>query len=111
MASPEPANMIARRVTDDLIAFNGETAPRWYMKFFQTQKIHKTMPDQDEVHDSLLAAKDAKRSDQSVSFGPVVMVLVCLVVLNLSNVFVFKLVFIVRIDVDAFSFFVSDDIK
>ncbi|GJW80603.1 hypothetical protein Tco_0144578 [Tanacetum coccineum] len=65
MAAPGPANMIARRVTDDLIAFNGETAPRRYMKFFLTQKIHETMPDQDEVHDSLLAAKDAKRSDQS----------------------------------------------
>ncbi|GKD50917.1 hypothetical protein Tco_1279893 [Tanacetum coccineum] len=95
MAAPGPANMIARRVTDDLIAFSGETAPRRYMKFFLTQKLaksrhfvnrmhdeadtlrdcvaqmiaviaeHQAMSDQDEVHDSLSAAKDAKRSEES----------------------------------------------
>ncbi|GKC75226.1 hypothetical protein Tco_1126000 [Tanacetum coccineum] len=87
--------MIARRVTDDLIAFSGETAPRRYMKYFLTQKLaesrhfvnrmhdeadtlrdcvaqmiavigeHQAMSDQDEVHDSLSAAKDAKRSEES----------------------------------------------
>ncbi|GJW77269.1 hypothetical protein Tco_0138951 [Tanacetum coccineum] len=95
MAAPGPANMIARRVTNDLIAFSGETAPRRYMKSFLTQKIAEScrfvnrmhdeadtlrecvtqltdviaklqaMPDQDEVHDTLLATKDAKRSEQS----------------------------------------------
>ncbi|GJU82852.1 hypothetical protein Tco_1285217 [Tanacetum coccineum] len=95
MAAPGPANIIARRVTDDLIAFSGETAPRRYMKFFLTQKLAESrrfmnrmrdeantvrecvaqltavvvelqaMSDQDEVHDSLLAAKDAKRSEES----------------------------------------------
>ncbi|GJY89561.1 hypothetical protein Tco_0504757 [Tanacetum coccineum] len=95
MAAPGPANIIARRVTDDLIAFSGETAPRRYMKLFLTQKLAEShrfvnrmrdeantirecvaqlttivaelqvMSDQDEVHDSLLAAKDAKRSKES----------------------------------------------
>ncbi|GKE20541.1 hypothetical protein Tco_1432053 [Tanacetum coccineum] len=41
MAAPVPANIVARRVTDDLIAFSGET-----------------------VVASLLAAKDAKRGEQ-----------------------------------------------
>ncbi|GJS85784.1 hypothetical protein Tco_0752325 [Tanacetum coccineum] len=95
MAAPGPANMVARRVTDDLIAFSGETALPRYMKFFLTQKLAESrrfvnrmreeadtlndciaqltvviaelqaIADQDEVHDSLLAAKDAKRSEQS----------------------------------------------
>ncbi|GJU19853.1 hypothetical protein Tco_1153195 [Tanacetum coccineum] len=95
MAAPGPANMIARCVTNDLITFSGETAPQRYMKSFLTQKIVESyrfvnrihdeadtlreciaqltgvisklqaMPDQDEVHDTLLAAKDAKRSEQS----------------------------------------------
>ncbi|GJU07762.1 hypothetical protein Tco_1124192 [Tanacetum coccineum] len=59
MAATGPDNIIARRVTDDLIAFSGETLVPKYMKFFLVQK------DQDEVHDSLLAAKDAKRGEES----------------------------------------------
>ncbi|GJY58348.1 helicase [Tanacetum coccineum] len=89
-----PANMIARRVTNDLISFSGETAPPKYMKFFLVQKIAESrrfvnrirdeadtvreciaqltaviaellaMEDQDEVHDSLLAANDAKRGEE-----------------------------------------------
>nr|GEU42058.1 hypothetical protein [Tanacetum cinerariifolium] len=39
MAARGPANMVARRVTDDLIGFSGETAPPRYMKFFVTQKL------------------------------------------------------------------------
>ncbi|GJU54965.1 hypothetical protein Tco_1228679 [Tanacetum coccineum] len=94
MSTPGPANMIARRVTDDLISFSGETAPPKYMKFFLVEKIAESrhfvnhmrneadtvreciaqltvvitelqaMEDQDKVHDSLLAAKDAKRGEE-----------------------------------------------
>ncbi|GJW53578.1 hypothetical protein Tco_0097663 [Tanacetum coccineum] len=95
MAANGPGNVVARRVTDDLIAFSGETAVLKYMKFFLVQKVAETrrfmnrmrdeadairsciaqmtdviaelqaMEDQDEVHDSLLAAKDAKRGEES----------------------------------------------
>ncbi|GJR57209.1 hypothetical protein Tco_1499371 [Tanacetum coccineum] len=95
MANPGPTNIVARRVTDDLIAFSGETTVPKYMKFFFVQKLAETsrfvnhmrdeadtirsciaqltaviaelqaMDDQDEVHDSLLAAKDAKRGEES----------------------------------------------
>nr|GEU70499.1 hypothetical protein [Tanacetum cinerariifolium] len=95
MAANGPDNVVARRVTDDLIAFNGETAVPKYMKFFLAQKVVETrcfvnrmrdeadairsgiaqttvviaelqaMEDQDEVHDIFLAAKDAKRSEES----------------------------------------------
>ncbi|GJV03999.1 hypothetical protein Tco_1337568 [Tanacetum coccineum] len=95
MENPGPTNIVARRVTDDLIAFSGETAVPKYMKFFLVQKLAETsrfvnrmhdevdtirsciaqltaviaklqaMDDQDEVHDSLLAAKDAKCGDES----------------------------------------------
>ncbi|GJT01086.1 hypothetical protein Tco_0822255 [Tanacetum coccineum] len=69
MAAPGTANMVARRVTDDLIAFIGETAPPRYMKFFLTQKLAESqlqaMANQDEEHNSLLATKDAKHSEQS----------------------------------------------
>nr|GEX23128.1 hypothetical protein [Tanacetum cinerariifolium] len=51
MAATGPGNVVARHVTDDLITFSGETA-----NFKQ---------DQDEVHDSLLAAKDVKRGEES----------------------------------------------
>ncbi|GKB98104.1 hypothetical protein Tco_0984241 [Tanacetum coccineum] len=94
MAGEGPANMIARRVTDDLISFSGETAPPRFMKFFLVQKVVESrrfvnrmrdeaatardcvaqmtaliaelqaMEDQEEVHDSLLAAKDAKRGEK-----------------------------------------------
>nr|GEY76088.1 hypothetical protein [Tanacetum cinerariifolium] len=64
--APGPANIVARRVTDDLIAFSGETAVPRYMKFFLVQKIAESRPmeDQDEVRDSLLAAKDAKHGEE-----------------------------------------------
>ncbi|GJY93431.1 hypothetical protein Tco_0509213 [Tanacetum coccineum] len=66
MAGEGPANMITRRVTDDLISFNSETAPLTFMKFFLVQKVDESpMEDQEEVHDSLLAAKDAKRGEQA----------------------------------------------
>nr|GEX17862.1 hypothetical protein [Tanacetum cinerariifolium] len=67
MAATRPGNIVARRVTDDLIAFSGETAISKYMKSFLVQQVAETHPikDQDEVHDSLLAAKDAKRGEES----------------------------------------------
>nr|GEU74157.1 hypothetical protein [Tanacetum cinerariifolium] len=95
MAAPEPANIVARRVTDALIAFSGETPVPKYMKFFLVQKIAEScrfvnrmrdeaktirgcigqltavvaelqaIEDQYEVHDSLLAATDAKRGEES----------------------------------------------
>nr|GEZ74500.1 hypothetical protein [Tanacetum cinerariifolium] len=79
----------------DLIAFSGETVVPKYMKFFLVQKVAETrhfvnrmrdeadairsciaqttvvivenqaMKDTDEVHDSLLASKDAKRGEES----------------------------------------------
>nr|GEW64335.1 hypothetical protein [Tanacetum cinerariifolium] len=70
MAASGPANIVARCVTDALIAFSGETTVPKYMKFFLVQKIAESrhfvnpMKDQDEVHDSLLAAKDAKRGEE-----------------------------------------------
>nr|GEV75986.1 hypothetical protein [Tanacetum cinerariifolium] len=95
MAALGPANIVARLVSDALIAFSGKTTVPKYMKFFLVQKIAKSrhfvnrmrddaetvrgsigqltvvvaelqaMKDQDEVHDSLLAAKDAKRGEES----------------------------------------------
>ncbi|GJQ97537.1 hypothetical protein Tco_0008676 [Tanacetum coccineum] len=71
MAATGPGNVVSRRVTDDLIVFSGETAVPKYMKFFLVQKTTsiiaelQAIEDQDEVHDSLLAAKDAKRSEES----------------------------------------------
>nr|GEV80196.1 hypothetical protein [Tanacetum cinerariifolium] len=42
MESTGPGNVIARRVTDDLVAFSGETAVPKYMKFFLVQKVAET---------------------------------------------------------------------
>nr|GEY65776.1 hypothetical protein [Tanacetum cinerariifolium] len=94
-AQRRPTKLVARRVTDDLIAYSGETAIPRYIKFFLDQKIAKSrrfmnrihdevaivkgciaqltaviaelqaMRDRDEVHDSLLAVKDAKRCEES----------------------------------------------
>nr|GEU52937.1 ribonuclease H-like domain-containing protein [Tanacetum cinerariifolium] len=66
MEATGPGNVIARRVTNDLMAFSGETVVPKYMKIFLVQKVAETpMEGQDEVHDSLLAAKDAKRGEES----------------------------------------------
>ncbi|GJT94599.1 hypothetical protein Tco_1090117 [Tanacetum coccineum] len=94
MAGEGVQNVIARRVTYDLIIFSGETSPSRYTKFFLEQKIAKNrrfvdhirfevatsteciaqlnavvaefeaMKNQEEVHDSWLAAKDARRDKQ-----------------------------------------------
>ncbi|GKG16897.1 hypothetical protein Tco_0361854, partial [Tanacetum coccineum] len=66
-----PDNFVARRVIDNLITFSGETAVLKYMKFFLVQKMTtviaelQAIEDQDEVHDSLLVAKDAKHGEKS----------------------------------------------
>ncbi|GJR41656.1 hypothetical protein Tco_1309759 [Tanacetum coccineum] len=95
MANPGPQNIVARRVVDDLIAFSGETSVPRYMSFFLDQKIAETrrfvtrmreeadtirgciaqmtalvaelqaMENDDEVYNALLAAKDAKRGEES----------------------------------------------
>ncbi|GKG54262.1 hypothetical protein Tco_0557785, partial [Tanacetum coccineum] len=82
MATPGPANIVARQVTDDLISFSDETVVPRYIRFFLVQKIVESrryvnrmrdeaetvrgcitqstvviaklqdMEDQDEVHDS-----------------------------------------------------------
>ncbi|GKD62270.1 hypothetical protein Tco_1299779 [Tanacetum coccineum] len=95
MAGEGAGNVIVRRVTDDLIAYNGESSPSKYIKFFLEQKLSDTrrfmnwirvevatsreclaqltalvadfeaMENQDEVHDSLLAAKDARRCESA----------------------------------------------
>ncbi|GJW20858.1 hypothetical protein Tco_0031480 [Tanacetum coccineum] len=95
MAAPGPVNIIARRGTDDLIAFSGETVVPRYIRFFLDQKISESrrfvtrmheeaetvrgciaqltalvaelqaMENEDEVYNSLLAAKDAKRGEES----------------------------------------------
>ncbi|GJT50758.1 hypothetical protein Tco_0976915 [Tanacetum coccineum] len=94
MAGEGVQNVIARRVTDDLIIFSGETSPSRYTKFFLEQKIaeisrfvdrirsevatsreyiaqlnavvaeFEAMKNQEEIHDSWLAAKDARRGEQ-----------------------------------------------
>nr|GEV18761.1 hypothetical protein [Tanacetum cinerariifolium] len=90
-----PENIITRRFSNDLIDFSGETLVPRYMRFFLDQKITKTrrfmthkckeaeivggcivemtalvaklhaMDNQDEVYNGLLAAKDAKRGEES----------------------------------------------
>nr|GEV23490.1 hypothetical protein [Tanacetum cinerariifolium] len=92
MAAPGAQNIIA---IDDLIDFSGETSVPRYMRFFLDQKIVETrrfmtrmreeadtvrgcitqmtalvaelqaMENQDEVYNGLLAAKDAKRGEES----------------------------------------------
>nr|GEW99823.1 hypothetical protein [Tanacetum cinerariifolium] len=57
MAGEGPANMIARRVSDDLISFSGENAPPMYMRFFLLQNFAESR--------SLLATKDAKRGEEA----------------------------------------------
>ncbi|GJT76209.1 hypothetical protein Tco_1042934 [Tanacetum coccineum] len=42
MTATGPDNVVARRVTDDLIAFSGEIAVPKYMKFFLVQKVAET---------------------------------------------------------------------
>ncbi|GKB51011.1 hypothetical protein Tco_0901764 [Tanacetum coccineum] len=94
MAGEGVQNMISRRVMDDLIIFSGETSPSRYTKFLLEQKIAEScrfvkcirsevatsrdciaqlnavvaefeaMENQEEVHDSWLAAKDARMGEQ-----------------------------------------------
>ncbi|GKD18219.1 hypothetical protein Tco_1207377 [Tanacetum coccineum] len=93
MAGEGVQNMIARRVTNDLIVFSGETSPSKYTKFLLEQKIiesrrfermrsevatyrdriaqlnvvaakFEAIENQEEVHDNWLATKDARRGEQ-----------------------------------------------
>lgn len=42
MANPPSGNIVARRVTDDLIAFSGESSVPKYMKYFLVHKLAET---------------------------------------------------------------------
>ncbi|GKA85419.1 hypothetical protein Tco_0807073 [Tanacetum coccineum] len=63
MAAPGPANIVARRVTDDLIVFSGEMAVPRYMKFFLVQKIVESRHFVNWMRDE--AATDANRGEES----------------------------------------------
>nr|GEX77543.1 hypothetical protein [Tanacetum cinerariifolium] len=95
MAALGAANVVARRVVDDLIDFNGETSVPQYMKFFILQPITEerrfvnrmldeaqgvrnciaqlnvviaeieAMEDLDEVYDSLMSLRDTKRAENN----------------------------------------------
>nr|GEY76087.1 hypothetical protein [Tanacetum cinerariifolium] len=62
MAAPRPANIVARRVTDDLIAFSGETAVPRYMKFFLVQKIAECRRFVNQMRDEV--ETDAKHGEE-----------------------------------------------
>nr|GEU90465.1 hypothetical protein [Tanacetum cinerariifolium] len=59
MAAPGAENIIARCVSDDLIAFSGETLMTALVAKLQA------IENEDEVYNSLLATKDAKRGEES----------------------------------------------
>ena len=95
MAAPGDDNVLARRVTDDLIEFSGENDPLQYTKFFLNQKIaecrrqinkwredadsirecmaqttaliaeFEAMPNQNVVHHPLMVVRAARISEQS----------------------------------------------
>nr|GEV42696.1 hypothetical protein [Tanacetum cinerariifolium] len=67
LAASGPQNIVDRRVTDDLIAFSSETTvPKGCIGQLTTVVAKlQAIEDQDEVHDSLLVAKDAKRGEES----------------------------------------------
>ncbi|GKB90080.1 hypothetical protein Tco_0962352 [Tanacetum coccineum] len=94
MAAHGVSNVVARRVIDDLIDFSGETAVPKYMIFFIIQQITEgrrfinrmrdeaqttrsciaqlnvviaemeAMEDQEEVYDSLMSLRDARRGEK-----------------------------------------------
>nr|GEY19687.1 hypothetical protein [Tanacetum cinerariifolium] len=66
MAGEGVQNMVSRRVTDDLIIFSGETSPsRDYIAQLNAVVAEfEAMKNKEEVHDSWLAAKDARRGEQ-----------------------------------------------
>nr|GEW55288.1 hypothetical protein [Tanacetum cinerariifolium] len=53
-----PANMIARRVTDDVISFSGETAPLKFMKFFLVEKVAESHRFVNRMHNEATTARD-----------------------------------------------------
>ncbi|GJT29441.1 hypothetical protein Tco_0909716 [Tanacetum coccineum] len=67
MAGEGPTNMIARRVTVDLIYFSGENAPPRFMKFFLVQKIAESCKFVNRMRDEATTARDcdAKRGEQA----------------------------------------------
>nr|GEV09334.1 hypothetical protein [Tanacetum cinerariifolium] len=59
MAAPGPENIIARSVTDDLIAFSGKTSTTALVAELQA------IENEHEIYNGLLAAKDVKRGEES----------------------------------------------
>nr|GEV34506.1 hypothetical protein [Tanacetum cinerariifolium] len=59
MAGEGPANMIARRVTDDIISFSGETAPLKFMKFFLIEKVAESRRFVNRMRDEATTARDS----------------------------------------------------
>ncbi|GJW27850.1 hypothetical protein Tco_0044725 [Tanacetum coccineum] len=62
MAGEGVQNVIARRVTDDLIVFSGETSPskEYIDQLNAVVAEFKAMENQEEVHDSCWAANHAR---------------------------------------------------
>nr|GEV77634.1 hypothetical protein [Tanacetum cinerariifolium] len=65
MAALGPANVVARRVVDDLVDFNGETSvPKNCIAQLNVVIAEmEAMEDLDEVYDSLMSLRDTKRAE------------------------------------------------
>nr|GEX15665.1 hypothetical protein [Tanacetum cinerariifolium] len=63
MAAPGAENIVARRGSDDLIAFSGETSVPSYMRFFLDQKISESRRFVTRMHEE--AETDAKLKEES----------------------------------------------
>ncbi|GJR68455.1 hypothetical protein Tco_0014520 [Tanacetum coccineum] len=58
MAGEGVQNVIARRVTDDLIIFSGETSPSRYTKFFLEQKIAEIRRFVDRIRSEVATSRE-----------------------------------------------------
>nr|GFA59874.1 hypothetical protein [Tanacetum cinerariifolium] len=67
LAAPEPSNLVARRVIDDLVDFNGETdVPKNLIAQLNEMIAEiEAMEDQKEVYDSLICLKEDKRGENN----------------------------------------------
>nr|GEX59211.1 hypothetical protein [Tanacetum cinerariifolium] len=69
MAAPEPSNLVARRVIDDLVVFNGETdVPKNLIAQLNAMIAEmEAMEDQKEVYDSLMCLREDKRGENKLN--------------------------------------------
>nr|GEW92612.1 hypothetical protein [Tanacetum cinerariifolium] len=58
MAGEGVQNMIARRVTDDLIVFSGKTSPSRYTKFLLEQKIAESHRFVERIRSEVATSRD-----------------------------------------------------